>query len=391
VTGIPGGAPWAPTEDGRRFGVRCTRCARTQPPLPGRAYTSVYCGAPLALRRWVAHPPPGIGPSRRVRLLRRPYAGPPSYGGTHPSWGFPPVIWRSATLPAQDPADRGARVRGLRMVAALAVLTAVACLVAAAAEGWRFALLLQGRTLVLDGHLVHASDVLVVTAGSTALVLGGLTALLALRPITALHRAAARRAGLEPSRTAAGLLARLVVPGWNLYGAGQILSEIATLLRRIDGGRRRSTRVTVPLWWLFWVSYGLLVRGTLILAFWRSEKLMAETVELHIAVDLAGAVVAGLFAAVLMSFQRAWSGKGSHRYSGWAVRPPESSARNRVARPGGDGSLRAESTIGDEPSDGEPSQGEPSDDEAADRQQPSGADAEPDDQESAAEPDGHPR
>jgi hypothetical protein len=432
MTGIPAGAPWAPqngssatapgqwrpesgspsgppgsrqTEDERRFGVRCTRCARTQPPLPRGVYTCVYCGAPLALRRWVAHPPPGVGPRRRIRLLRRPYAGPPSYGGAHPAWGFPPVIWRSATVTGEESDARSApRVRGLRTVAALALLTGVACVAAAAAEGWRFALLLQGRTLVLDGHQVRASDVLVVAAGIAALVLGALTALLALRPLIALHRAAAQRAGLEPSRTPAGLLARLVVPGWNLYGAGQVLAEIASLLRRTGGGRRRSTRVTVPLWWLAWVANGLLVLATLILAFGRSEQLMADTVELHIAVDLAGSVVAGLFAAVLLSFERAWSGRGSHRYAGWAVRPPESSARNSRAPAGGDGSSGAESSVG-EPAAGDSlgsgysgaessvSDGPAAEDSVGDGMPVTDSDLDPgpESEESAAEPDGHPR
>jgi hypothetical protein len=382
--------------------VRCTRCARTQPPLPRGVYTCVYCGAPLALRRWIAHPPPGAGPRRRVTLLRRPYTGPPGYGGSHPAWGFPPVIWRSATVPGQESqTDTTPRVRGLRMVAAAAALTGFACLVAAAGERWRFALLLRGRTWVLDGRAVRASDLLVVTAGSVALVLGVLTALLALRPLTTLHRAAARRAGLEPSRTAAALLARLVVPGWNLYGAGQVLTEIARLLRRTDGGRRRSTRITVPVWWLAWVANGLLVLATLIMAFGRSEQLMADTVEMHIAVDLVGALVAGLFAAVLVSFERAWSGRGSHRYAGWAVRPPESAARNRMAPTGGDGPGEPPQSAG-ERTDPEPAGDEHAEDERPDAERSDGLPAgdegsngetsgEEPGAASAPEPDRHPR
>jgi DMSO/TMAO reductase YedYZ molybdopterin-dependent catalytic subunit len=261
--------------------------------------------------------------------------------------------------------------------------------------------LLQGRTLVLDGHQVRASDVLVVAAGIAALVLGALTALLALRPLIALHRAAAQRAGLEPSRTAAGLLARLVVPGWNLYGAGQVLTEIARLLRRTDGGRRRSTRITVPLWWLAWVANGLLVLATLIMAFGRSEQLMADTVEMHIAVDLVGALVAGLFAAVLVSFERAWSGRGSHRYAGWAVRPPESAARNRMAPTGGDGPGEPPQSAG-ERTDPEPAGDEHAEDERPDAERSDGLPAgdegsngetsgEEPGAASAPEPDRHPR
>jgi hypothetical protein len=194
---------------------------------------------------------------------------------------------------------------------------------------WRFVVLLHGRSAVLDGSMVHASDVLVTVAGICALVLGAVTALAALPALVGLHRAVPERRGLRPSRNAAAVLARLVVPGWNLYGAGQVLAEIAGGLRAIDP-RRRAGRALVGWWWLSWVANGLLVVATLVMAFGRSNQSMADTVELHIAVDLAGAVVAGLFAAVLIAFDRAWHGRGADRFAGWVVAPPASVARNRV-------------------------------------------------------------
>jgi hypothetical protein len=327
-------SPWgarpfsAAPDDQQRFGVRCPRCARTQPPTAGTSYACLYCGAPLPVRRWMAHPPPGSGIPRRVRLVRRPYTGPPRYGATHPHWGFPPVIWRSATL-GEAEAPAAARVRALIPLAVLAGVTALACVVAAGAEVWRFVVLLHGRSAVLDGSMVHASDVLVTVAGICALVLGAVTALAALPALVGLHRAVPERRGLRPSRNAAAVLARLVVPGWNLYGAGQVLAEIAGGLRAIDP-RRRAGRALVGWWWLSWVANGLLVVATLVMAFGRSNQSMADTVELHIAVDLAGAVVAGLFAAVLIAFDRAWHGRGADRFAGWVVAPPASVARNRV-------------------------------------------------------------
>jgi len=345
-------SPWgvrpfrAAPDDQQRFGVRCPRCARTQPPTSGTSYACVYCGAPLPVRRWIAHPPPGSGIPRRARLVRRPYAGPPRYGATHPQWGFPPVIWRSATL-AETEAAPAARVRALIPLAVLAGATALACLVAAGAEAWRFVVLLRGRTAVLDGSMVHASDVLVMVAGICALVLGVLTALSALPTLVGLHRAVTERRGLRPSRNAAAVLARLVVPGWNLYGAGQILAEIAGGLRAVDP-RRRAGRTLVGWWWLCWVANGLLVVATLIMAFGRSNQAMADTVELHVAVDLVGAMVAGLFAAVLIAFDRAWHGRGADRFVGWVVAPPTSVARNRVAASPQEDVPTADSEGGDE-------------------------------------------
>ena len=343
----PGTGP-ATAADERRFGVRCPRCARTQPPSPQTAYRCAYCGAPLPVRRWMAHPPPGLGPARTARLVRRPYQGPPGYGAAHPRWGFPPVIWRSATVGGAAPAGR-ARVRGLRPVTMLSWLAAIACVVAAGAEGWRFALLLAGRTEVLPGGPVRASDLLVLAAGVTALVLGAVTALAALPVLTTLHRVAAVRAGRRPARSAAAVLARLVVPGWNLYGAGLVLLEIDRSVRRPGQRRRRAGRLTVPLWWLAWVLNGMLVLAALIMAFWRSNQLMADTVEMHVAIDLAGAAVAGLFAVALARFDRALNRPGEHRYAGWSVRQPESTARNRAPR--GDvpaGSRSAGTAGGDE-------------------------------------------
>lgn len=319
--------------DRRRFGTRCPRCARTQPPAAGRL-SCAYCGAPLPVRRWVAHPPPGAGIPRRARLLRRPYAGPPGYRGGHPTWGFPAVTWRGATV-APEGAPREPRVRGPVVVVVLAGLTALACLVAAGAESWRFALLLAGRTRVLDGGPVRASDTAVGIAGTAALVLGVVTALVALPALVTWHRASALRAGFSPARSGPAVLARLVVPGWNLYGAGQVLMEITGMLAGSDS-RRRGARVTVPLWWLAWVGNGLLTVATLVMAFGRSNQMMADTVEMHIALDVVAALVAALFAAAIGSLWRSWTGRGAGRYDGWSVRPPVSTARNRASHADGE-------------------------------------------------------
>jgi hypothetical protein len=81
----------------------------------------------------------------------------------------------------------------------------------------------------------------------------------------------------------------------------------------------------VPVWWVAWALDGILVLATAIAAWGRSTQAMADTVELHIAVDVAAAVVAGLFAAVMTVFRRAWiGGRQRRRYARWQVLPPQS-------------------------------------------------------------------
>ncbi len=329
---------WAPGSaggtDSDRFGTRCPRCARTQPPLPRGAYTCVYCGATLPLRRWVAHPPPGARGTLRVRLIRRPYSGPPSYGAAHPLWGFPPVVWRAATVDAAsgDPAIAGrtpeVRAPAPRWVAVAAAVTAAACLAAACAEGWRYVLLLRGRTAVLSGTAVRASDAFVSVASLVAVLCAAVTAAMAVPLFIRLHGAAAARAGLVSSRTAAALAARLLVPGWNIYGAGLVLTEVdrmTSMAPRASAepgmGVPRARRVVV-LWWWAWVLNAVLVLAALLRAFGRSPQAIADTVGLHIAVDVVGALVAILLTGVVTGLGRGRSGRRSRRNAGWVVLPP---------------------------------------------------------------------
>lgn len=286
--------------------------------------------------RWVAHPPPG-GPTTapRARRPERPYQGPPSYRRTgFPRWGFPPVVWRPAPDPAPArPIDPGP---GLLRTTWLSVLAAAAALLAAGAEIWRFVLMLQGRTLVLNGSVVRASDILVAAAG----ILAPLTALAvlisAVPALTRTNAAAAGRLGRAPSRTVGAVAARVLVPIWNIYGAGQIVTEIDRMLstrpdpasggeemfgegRPADRPPRASARTVC--WWLSWVLSAALVIAALARGLGGSLQSIADTVELHIAVDLAAAVVAGLGAAMLLRFRRLLSAP-KDKFETWIVQPP---------------------------------------------------------------------
>jgi hypothetical protein len=276
----------------------------------------------LPRHRWVAHPPPGGPPAKAAPPPEPPYLGPPSYRGRPPRWAFPPVVWQDAD-PDADTERRPTDPSGvLRVAAVLAGLAAVVCLTAAAAESWRFALMLEGRTKVLPGTTVWASDVFVAAAGAGAVAAAVAALVVSVIALVRTHRVAALRRHRAPSRSRVAVLSRLLVPGWNLYGAGQIVTEIDRLLgaERAPDGRGRASRLTVC-WWVSWIASAALMAAALLRGFGGSLQAIADTVELHIAVDLAGALCAGLGAAMLWRFARLLRPR-SVIPDGWVVREP---------------------------------------------------------------------
>ena len=319
---------FAPPADRRpvRY-VRCARCHILQPPTSTGPARCVSCGAPM--QRWIAHPPPG-GPTTAPRRARpeRAYLGPPSYRGGHPRWAFPPVVWRDAAEPL--PAKRLDDPSGaLRRAAWMAAITMVTALVAAGAEIWRFTLMLDGRTLVLSGDAVRASDVLVAAGGIAVVLAAVVTAGMAVPALVRTHASAARRLGRAPSRRATSVAARLVVPVWNIYGAGQIVTEIDRMLPTAlavpsvpsaHDRPRRASRITT-LWWCSWIVSAVLMITTLARGIGGSLQAIADTVELHIAVDVMAAVVAGLGALMLRRFAGPLR-RRTREYDRWVVQPP---------------------------------------------------------------------
>ena len=306
-------------------GVRCLRCQLVQPPVPPGHFTCVACGAILPLQRWVAHPPPGV--SRPAREgPPSPATSPamlgetPSYRFGHPRWGFPAVVWRPAPN-GPEPAGPAPSPQ-LRRAAWLGWLTAAAALVAAGAELWRFLLMIDGRTRVLSATEVATSDALVAASGVAVLAFAILAVAIAVTALISTHRWAAVVSGRAPARTSGAVAARLLVPGWNVYGAGQILVEIDTLLGpRHDARPRAASSRLVLLWWLSWVVNAVLVVVALGRGRGGSLQAIADTVELHIAVDVSAAVVAGVGALVLRRFARLIDGPRPHP-TRWVVQPP---------------------------------------------------------------------
>ena len=208
--------------------------------------------------------------------------------------------------------------------------TAGAAVLAAAAETWRFVLMLVGRTQVLSGPLVATNDALVAATGVAVVMLAVLTAAVAVPALIRTHRWAGVRSGHGPSRTARAVAARLLVPGWNVYGAGQIFIEIDAMLRRAaanpsaanpSAANPPTARPLILLWWISWIVNAALVVLVLGRGLSGSLQAIADTVELHIALDLCAAVVAALGAQILRRFARLVTGPKPSP-SRWVVQPP---------------------------------------------------------------------
>ena len=301
----------------------CPRCGRSQPGLPRGVYSCVYCSAPLPVQRWFATVPPGVSDAPAPRPVRRPYLGPPAYRGRHPNWGFPTVAWRPAELTEGSNAPTPP-LRLLNWLAALAWATALMGLLAAAAETWRLVLVLRNRTLELPESTARISDALVSAAGWTLLAVATVTAVVAAITITRAHAAAADRLGAAPARTPAAVLARLVIPGWNLWGAGAMLAEVDGLLAQDPGAEVTRPRLSrlVAAWWLAWIADAAFVLAALIRAFGRSQQAIADTVELHIWINLAAALVSGLLAVLARRFHRRFTISTDDILAGWTVAAP---------------------------------------------------------------------
>ncbi|MFC6088308.1 DUF4328 domain-containing protein [Saccharothrix lopnurensis] len=251
---------------------------------------------------WVATPPPGAYPHRRLGAPPRPYAGPPSYP-VPPRWGFPLLAWRWPTSVATDderPADAVDQVQRLARTASHALgLAALTSLWAAGSEIWRYALLLLSRYGALSATTVGVSDAMVVASAVVAVVAGVLGLVFTLLWLRRAREAAASAAGYGPPRPDNRVLVGLVVPGVNLFVPGSVLAELehAALRQPPDARPRPST--LLRWWWGVWAGAALFSAFTVVWSFRSSVQAMADGVLLHAVADLLAAAAAVLTAVVV--------------------------------------------------------------------------------------------
>lgn len=280
----------------------CPRCGH---PLQfGRTPACQRCGAhPGGAGRdwrgiqWVASPPQG--PPRGARPARRPYSGPPSYPFP-PRWGFPRLTWRRSApfaTPEQSPAEQmramaGSTVPLLWIAGAIALGTGLA-------ELSRYLILLDSRTDAVAQTPLFVSDLAVLTGGVVSLIASALAALATLTWLVRAYLAAAEAAGVRPARPTWQLIAGVLIPGVNLLLPGAILAEIEHAAMGNDPNLRpRPSRLLVA-WWIAWAA-GLLLGVLAMLWGLRSGvQAQADSVLLHIAVDVTAALVALLTVRVV--------------------------------------------------------------------------------------------
>ena len=244
--------------------------------------------------RWVASPPPGAWPRRRAAVRER-YTGPPSYP-VPPRWGFPNVVWRR---PTAVPGTASGAVRPIdrmpvlsRSVVAILWAFAVLATTAAAAEIWRYVLLVQSRDSALSTSVVEFSDGFVLTAGLLTSILALLPAGLSIWWLLVARLAAADESGDEPPRPVWQVLVAVLVPVANLPLALSVIAELEhAVLRRTRDTRPKPSR-PVLIWWGTWVLNWVLLGITI---FWRLRdgvQAMADSVVLVALTDLSAAALA---------------------------------------------------------------------------------------------------
>ncbi|MGX7823668.1 DUF4328 domain-containing protein [Actinokineospora sp. 24-640] len=260
--------------------------------------------------RWEATPPPGAYPAPRP-ARRMAYLGPPTYR-TPPRWGFPALAWRRPTsipgvsipgvgdAPAPPVRVRARATFALTLLWTLAVLSVLA----AAAEVFRYTLLLRGRTSALVRDTVVLSDTLVVTAASLALVAALCAVAATLWWFFAARRAAGEQAGYLPARPDRHVLPSLLVPGVNLVVAGSAMAELehSTLERPADA--RPSPSGLVRAWWVVLAVCGALFAVTVLWRLRDGVQALADGVLLAAATDLAAAAAAVMTALVVTRLTR---------------------------------------------------------------------------------------
>lgn len=163
--------------------------------------------------RWTAVAPPGALPSPPAR--REPYTGPPAYPAP-PRWGFPNLIWRRPTSVPGTPSGHRSPTATLQAYGLSArvvlIATAVMATLAAGAELWRYALLVQSRNSPLSSGPVLATDVLVVAFWLPAATLAVVAVIVVVQWLPLALRAAFRPVGAAPPRSAWNVAIAILAP-----------------------------------------------------------------------------------------------------------------------------------------------------------------------------------
>ncbi|MGV9296923.1 DUF4328 domain-containing protein [Amycolatopsis sp. NPDC003676] len=312
-----------PAHPGQQFANPYQPQYPAHPQYPAQAYPRPFTAAPqgavhrpaqqqpqpippkrAAKLRWVASPPPSAVRRRRA-VPATPYSGPPSYP-VPPRWGFPNLTWRR---PTNVPGTASGEVRPIDRIPVLArSLTtilwtfAVLAVIAAVAEIWRYALLVESRDSALNTSVVGFSDAFVMLAGLLTTIFSLLPAGLSVWWLLVARQAAADEAGEAPPRPVWQVLVSVLVPIVNLPLALSVVSELEhAVLRRPRDARPKPSRLVLG-WWGTWLANWVLLVVTIIWRIRPGVQAMADSVLLVALTDLAAAALAIVTALVIRRF-----------------------------------------------------------------------------------------
>jgi hypothetical protein len=213
-----------------------------------------------------------------------PYLGPPSYA-VPPRWGIPVRAWRRERQ--QVRVDPLTRARALaRQTSALLITVAALALIAAAAESWRYALLLQSRTATLSAATVGTSDVLVDWAGYLSAILVLLTVIFAVLWLNAARLAA------DVAPRPSWQFGLLFVPVVNLVPAFVFLAELEHAARGGTPAERPAPSRPLLGWGACLAVGELLMVGVRLHDLRTGVQALADGVVLHAVADLAAVALA---------------------------------------------------------------------------------------------------
>jgi hypothetical protein len=216
------------------------------------------------------------------------------------------LAWRwPRSVPGARP-EAPAAIDRVRMLARQAVamlwLLAGLAVLAAAAEIWRYVLLLQSRFGALSSGVVSASDTFVYTGASLALAVGAIAAGLTVWWLYVARMAATEVSGYEPARTNKQFFWGMLLPGINLAVAGSVFAELEHTAERGDPKQRPKPSKLIKWWWGLWIVDGLLMAVTVIWRFRDGVQAQADGVLLAAVTDLLGAALAVLTLLLIRRF-----------------------------------------------------------------------------------------
>ncbi|MET0238150.1 MAG: DUF4328 domain-containing protein [Kibdelosporangium sp.] len=195
------------------------------------------------------------------------------------------------------------RVRMLaRQAVAMLWLLAGLAVFAAAAEIWRYVLLLRSRYGALSSGVVSVSDTFVYTSASLALAVGVIAGGLTIWWLHVARMAATEVSGYEPARTNKQFFWGMLIPGVNLAVAGSVFAELEHTAERGDPEQRPKPSRMVKWWWGLWIVDGVLITVTAIWRFRSGVQAQADGVVLAAVTDLVGAALAVLTLLLIRRF-----------------------------------------------------------------------------------------